>query len=98
VGSFERDGSARMGKGVIFDVAESEIELDGVGVEHKLDKARVNIARVEGEFTVEGVKGTLEDEVDVVQWSGGRTCYAWMYVPLVRVRRLILGLRSATKR
>jgi len=36
-----------------------------VGVEDELDKAKDNIAEVEGEFTVAGVKGTLEDEVDV---------------------------------
>jgi len=35
------------------------------GVEDELDKAKANIAGVEGEFTVAGVKGTLEDEVDV---------------------------------
>jgi len=35
------------------------------GVEDELDKAKVNIAGDEGEFTIAGVKGTLEDEVDV---------------------------------
>ena len=36
-----------------------------MGVEDELDKGKVNIAGVEDEFTVAGVKGTLVDEVDV---------------------------------
>jgi hypothetical protein len=52
-------------EGVKLDVAEYEVELDGVGVEDELGKAKTNIAGVEGEFTVAGVKGTLEDDVGV---------------------------------
>ena len=42
-----------------------------MGVEDELDKAMVNIAGVEGEFTVTGVKGTLVDEVDVEESKEG---------------------------
>ena len=48
-----------------FHFSESDIELDGVGVEDELDKAKVKIVEVEGEFMVAGVKGTLENAVDV---------------------------------
>ena len=36
-----------------------------MGVKEELDKATVNIAGVEGKFMVAGVKGTLEDEVEL---------------------------------
>ena len=75
-----------------------------MGVEDKLDKAKVNIAGIEGEFTVAKVKGMLEDEADVEESNkgttpmlctiyscSGRTCSARTYVPLVRVRCLRLG-------
>lgn len=55
---------------VAFDVAPSEIELDGVGVEDELDKAKVNIVGVEGEFTAAEVNGTLIDEGVVKGQSG----------------------------
>ena len=45
--------------------SESEVELDKVGVADELDKAKIDIAGVEGEITVAGVNGALEDEVDV---------------------------------
>ncbi|EDR10101.1 small secreted protein [Laccaria bicolor S238N-H82] len=40
------------------------LEIGYLWVEDKLDKAKVNIAGVQDEFTVAGVEGTLEDEVD----------------------------------
>ena len=48
-----------------FHFLKSNVELDEVGVEEELDKAKVNMVRVEGEFRVAGVNGALEDEVDV---------------------------------
>ena len=48
-----------------FHFLESEVQLDEVGVEDELDKAKVDIAGVGGEITVAGVNGTLEDEVEV---------------------------------
>ena len=48
-----------------FHLSESKVELDEVGVEDELDKAKIDIAGVEGEITVAGVNGSLEDEVDV---------------------------------
>ena len=70
-----------------------------MGVEDKLGEAKVNIAGIEGEFTVAKVKGMLEDEADVEESNkgttpmlctiyscSGRTCSARTYVPLVRVR------------
>ena len=42
-----------------------------MGVEDELDKAKANTARVEGEFTAAGVKGTLEDDVDVEESTEG---------------------------
>ena len=54
-----------------FHFSESKVELDKVVVEDKLDKAKVNIAGVEGELTVAGVNGTLEDEVDVEESKEG---------------------------
>ncbi|EDR01393.1 uncharacterized protein LACBIDRAFT_333302 [Laccaria bicolor S238N-H82] len=52
-------------------------------VEDELDKAKVNSAGIEGEFTAAEVKGTLKDEVVVEESS--------------RVCRPRLGLRNATK-
>ena len=37
----------------------------------KTNSTKVNIAGVEGEFTVEGVNGTLKDEVDVEESQEG---------------------------
>ena len=54
-----------------FQFPESEVELDKVGVEDELDKAKVDIPGVEGEFTVAEVNGTLKDEVDVEESQEG---------------------------
>ena len=48
-----------------FHISESKVELDEVVVKDELDKAMINIAGVDGEFTVAGVNSTLDDEVDV---------------------------------
>ena len=54
-----------------FHFSESKAELDEVGVEDELAKAKVNIAGVEGEFRVAGVNGILEDEVEVEESKEG---------------------------
>ena len=69
----------------------------------KLDKAKVNIAGVESEFTIAKVKGTLKDEADVEEFNKGTTPILCTISPaanehaphghtsLVRVRCLRLG-------
>ena len=56
-----------------FHFPESKVELDKVVVEDELDNAKVNMAGVEGEFTVAGVNDTLEDKVDVEESKEGTT-------------------------
>ena len=56
--------------------AASKVELDEVGVEDEPNNAKVNIAGLEGEFTVAGVNGTLKDEVDVKETKEGTTPHA----------------------
>ena len=54
-----------------FHFSESKVELDKVGLEDELDKDKVNITGIEGEFTVAGVNGSLKDEVDVEEPKEG---------------------------
>ena len=59
-----------------FHFSESKVELDKVGVEDELDKAKVDIATVKGQFTVARVNGILENEVDVDESKEGTTPHA----------------------
>lgn len=61
-GSRERDRGAQEEENE-FDVAESKVKLDEVG-RRQTRQGKGQHAGVQDEFTVAGVEGTLEDEVD----------------------------------